>query len=82
MLSVRNKKVVKYRDEENKVSLVLYEFNCDTVSDLPQSEYYEGTEIAQGSIAWIIEAGEFYGYSSSGNWVKQGSSNSSAEEGE
>lgn len=71
MVSVRNKKVVKYREEENKIPLMLYEFNCDTASDLPQSEYYEETEIAQGSIAWIIGTGEFYGYNSSKEWVKQ-----------
>lgn len=72
MLSVRNKEVVKYREEENKVPLVLYKFNCDTASDLPQSEYYEETEIAQGSIAWVIDSAERYVIDSSGNWAKGG----------
>lgn len=69
--SIRKKEIIKYRDEEHKVPLVYYEFNCDEVSDLPINPAVDGEEIAQGSIAWVISTGEFYGYTSTGSWVNQ-----------
>ena len=68
--SIRKEKVVKYRDEENKQPLVYFEFNCDEVADLPIG-MIEEKEIAQGSIAWVISTGEFYGYTSTSSWVNQ-----------
>lgn len=68
--SIRKEKVVKYRDEETKQPLVYFEFNCDEATDLPIG-MIEEKEIAQGSIAWVISAGEFYGYTSTGSWVNQ-----------
>lgn len=70
-MTIRKKEIVKYREEENKGPLVQYEFNCDDVSDLPINPVVEGEEIAQGSIAWVISTGEFYGYTSTGAWVNQ-----------
>ncbi len=70
-VTIRYKQVMKYREEENKGPLVYYEFNCDEESDLPTNPAVNGEEIAQGSIAWVISTGEFYGYTSTGSWVNQ-----------
>lgn len=73
-LVIRKREVVKYRESENKGPLVRYELDCDTTSDLPTEDIIEGEEMAQGSIAWIVKDGVFYGYSSDGEWNKQGDS--------
>ena len=70
-LTIRDKQVLKYRDEEKKTPIVIYEFICDKVSDLPIGNVVEGEEISQGSLAWIIELGAFYGLTSTGTWVNQ-----------
>jgi hypothetical protein len=68
---IRDKQIAKYRDEENKKPLVWYEIIVDKVSELPTSPIASDEEIAQGSIAWVVETGEFYGYTSTGTWVNQ-----------
>lgn len=68
---IRDKQVAKYRDEEKKKPLVWYEIIVDKVSELPTSPIVSDEEIAQGSIAWVVETGDFYGYASTGQWVNQ-----------
>jgi hypothetical protein len=52
-------------------SVVVAELNCDTSSDLPAVDGLSGRILAQGSIAWDIATGDFYGLNSSGTWVNQ-----------
>ena len=68
---IRSKKVIAYRDEENKRPLVEFEFTCDSTSDLPTSPLVSGEEIAQGSLAWVVADADYYGYMSTGEWVNQ-----------
>ena len=73
---IRNSEFIKYEDSKNYVR---YEFDLDAASELTGLEAYldPNTVIAQGSIAWVIDTGEFYGMTAGGNWVNQtgGSSN-------
>lgn len=67
MMTIRSACFLKYQDGEN---IVRYEIDVDTAAELPET-IEEGTKIAQGSIAWVISAGEFYGMSSEGEWINQ-----------
>jgi len=48
---------------------------CDTAKDLPRAQ----ASWDMGSIAWVLETGDFYGLNSSGNWVLQTRRTSAAE---
>lgn len=67
---IRSKKIIAYREEENKNPLVEFEFTCDKQSDLPTT-VASGEEIAQGSLAWVVEDATYYAYTSTGEWVNQ-----------
>jgi hypothetical protein len=69
MLTVKSAKNIGF---ENGKSIEVVELYLDTASDLPVAD--GGIEVmllAQGSIAWDIATGDFYGLNSSGSWVKQ-----------
>lgn len=53
------------------------EMAVDSSSDLTTS--HKGITFTQGSIAWDVSTGDFYGLDSSGTWHKQGGGDSSAE---
>lgn len=63
-----------------RLSKVVIEVDCDTSSDLPTATELEGRILAQGSVAWDISTGDFYGLNSSGVWIKQTGSEESAGE--
>lgn len=44
-----------------------YEFNVDTIAELPTATY-QGTNVAHGSIAYIITTGQFYVLAGDGKW--------------
>lgn len=52
---------------------------ADTVSDFPSVDGIDGCKIAQGSIAWDVSTGDFYGMLSTGDWVNQSSSANTAQ---
>ena len=52
-------------------NLVLVEMALDSSVDLPEVDYQTGQILAQGSIAWDISTGDFYGLNSSGSWINQ-----------
>lgn len=52
-------------------NLVLVEMALDSSADLPEVDYQTEQILAQGSIAWDISTGDFYGLNSSGNWINQ-----------
>ena len=71
-LIIRKREVVQYKEGKKNKPLVRYELDCDTTSDLPSGRIVKGEEMAMGSIAWVVKDGDFYAYSSDGEWNKQG----------
>lgn len=61
-----------------KTNYIRAEIIVDSASELPTE--INGNVLTMGSIAWDISTGDFYALKSNGEWVKQGNSDSSAEE--
>ena len=72
MISIRNEKFIKY---ENNLSVVRMEIDIDSAEELPETNYFSGRTLSQGSIAWDISTGNFYGMTSLGEWILQKGSN-------
>ena len=66
--AVMSRKFLRY---ENELSVERMEICVDAASDLPTVNSITGCKIAQGSIAWDVSTGDFYGMSSTGEWVNQ-----------
>lgn len=56
---------------ESNLRVERMEICVDAASDLPTVNSIPGCKIAQGSITWDISTGDFYGMSSTGEWVIQ-----------
>lgn len=56
---------------ESNLRVERMEICVDTASDLPTVNSITGCMIAQGSIAWDVSTGDFYGMTSTGEWVNQ-----------
>nr|DAU28134.1 MAG TPA: hypothetical protein [Caudoviricetes sp.] len=56
---------------ESNLRVERMELCVDAASDLPTVNSITGCKIAQGSIAWDISTGDFYGMSSTGEWINQ-----------
>lgn len=69
MLSIRKSEVLEIGT--NGESVERMEIDVDTSSDLPNADAFAGKIIAQGSIAWDISTGDFYGMAGDGTWVVQ-----------
>lgn len=69
MLSIRKSEVLEIGT--NGESVERMEIDVDTASELPAVDAFAGKIIAQGSIAWDISTGDFYGMGSDGQWVVQ-----------
>ncbi len=67
---IRSSEFIKYEGGQNYVR---YEFDIDAASELSglAEAVDPGTVIGQGSIAWVIGTGEFYGMTAGGEWVNQ-----------
>ena len=76
MISIRNEKFIAY---ENGLSVVRMEIDVDSAEELPAKDYFSGRTLYQGSIAWDISTGDFYGMTSSGEWILQKRTNSVSE---
>ena len=74
MISIRNEKFIAY---ENSLSVVRMEIDVDSAEELPEIDYFSGRTLYQGSVAWDISTGNFYGMTSSGEWIiqKRGNNN-------
>ncbi|MCR4794269.1 MAG: hypothetical protein K5898_03685 [Ruminococcus sp.] len=76
MYTIRSKNFIKFKNPEKTISVIRAEIDCDSVSDLPAVDDISGCELAQGSIAWVINDARFYGLNSEGQWcVQTGGSN-------
>ena len=68
MLSIISEKFIRF---ENASSVVIAELRIDTAEELPAADALAGRILAQGSLAWDISTGDFYGLNSSGEWINQ-----------
>lgn len=66
--SVMARKFLQFKEEK---SVERMEICVDTIEDLPEADGINGCLIAQGSIAWDISTGDFYGMASTGEWIIQ-----------
>lgn len=70
MYSIRNTEFIRY-DHSSGRSVNRVEIDVDSASDLPAADDIDGILLYQGSIAWDISTGDFYGLKSDGTWYKQ-----------
>lgn len=54
------------------IKIVIADIQVDKESELPSEDGFAGYLLYQGSIAWVIETGEFFAMDSNGVWYKQG----------
>ena len=73
MYSIRDTEFIRY-DHSSGRSVNRVEIDVDTASDLPAADDIDGILLYQGSIAWDISTGDFYGMQSDGTWCRQNSS--------
>lgn len=72
MVTIRNSEFIRFADDNGaKKSVVRAELDIDSASDLPAADGIDGMLLFQGSIAWDISTGDFYGLQSDGTWKKQ-----------
>ena len=76
MLSIRSEEFIRY---ERGLSVVRMEIDVDTAEEIPDIDGIAGIILYQGSIAWDISTGNFYGLTSSGEWILQKRTNSVSE---
>lgn len=68
MISIRNEEFIKY---ENNKSVMRMEIDVDSAEELPDIDDFSGRIMYMGSVAWDISTGDFYGLTSTGEWVLQ-----------
>ena len=68
MISIIKEKFIRF---DNSKSVVLAEICVDTAEELPNADGITGRILVQGSLAWDISTGDFYGLNSSGEWINQ-----------
>lgn len=56
---------------ESNLRVERMEICVDAAADLPTVNSITGCKIAQGSIAWDVSTGDFYGMTSTGDWINQ-----------
>ena len=56
---------------ESNLRVERMEICVDAAADLPTVNSIAGCKIAQGSIAWDMSTGDFYGMTSTGDWINQ-----------
>lgn len=70
MISIRRTEFIRY-DYSSARSIDRVELDIDSASELPTVDAFDGMRLYQGSIAWDISTGDFYGLNSLGEWYKQ-----------
>ena len=71
MYTIRTQSFIKFKKPEKTISVIRAEIDCDTETDLPAVDAISGTELYQGSTAWVIGTGDFFALNSSETWIKQ-----------
>lgn len=70
MISIRRTEFIRY-DYSSARSIDRVELDIDSASELPTVDAFDGMRLYQGSIAWDVSTGDFYGLNSEGTWYKQ-----------
>ena len=68
MLTILKEKFMSF-DDPNAV--IIAELAVDSKTELPEADGIEGRILSQGTLAWEISTGDFYGLKSNGTWVNQ-----------
>ena len=68
MLTILKERFMNFSDQR---SVVIAELAVDTKAELPTVNGIDGRTLGQGSLAWEVSTGTFYGLMSSGVWVDQ-----------
>lgn len=76
MITIMKQIFLRYEGEK---SVERMEICVDAASDLPSADGITGCMIAQGSIAWDVSTGDFYGMTSTGEWVNQSGNANTAQ---
>jgi len=73
MLSIIRIEFIRFisYDYTSARSLNRVELCVDSASELPAVDAFDNMLLAQGSIAWDVSTGDFYGLGSDGTWYKQ-----------
>ncbi|MDE5620356.1 MAG: hypothetical protein K2I80_07525 [Ruminococcus sp.] len=66
MISITKKSFISFTDD--KKSRIIAEIYADDVSELPENDGFDGCELAQGSVAYVIKSGGLYILGSDGKW--------------
>lgn len=66
MISIIKKSFISFTDERK--SSIIAEIYADDVSELPEKDGFDGYELAQGSVAYVIKSGGFYILGGDGKW--------------
>ena len=61
-----HKRFIKYPDDDK--TRIIAEIYVDDVSELPENDGFDGYELAQGSVAYVIKSGRLYILGSDGKW--------------
>ena len=82
MFTIRNSEFIRFDSQGRSVERL--ELDLDTSADLPGAQNGEvavsGRVAVQGSIAWDISTGDFYGLKSDGAWCKQDGTDASSND--
>lgn len=65
------KRNTKHVTDSTGKAVEIMEIDVSTADELPAIDFFTGSIIGQGSIAWCINEGAFYGLNSDGEWVNQ-----------
>ncbi|MCM1009240.1 MAG: hypothetical protein NC485_15230 [Ruminococcus flavefaciens] len=72
MLSIKKLNYQSFAKTTGEKSRISVEIFADTISDLPETEGFDGYTLCMGSIAYVIETGEMYVLGSDGQWYGSG----------
>ena len=75
-MEIRELKTVHFTNTNFRIARV--ELDCDTTADLPAKDALSGYELSIGSVALIVQTGDFYVLGSDGTWYAADGSGSAA----
>lgn len=73
---IRSTNFIRFSEGKSVEMMDIY---VASASELPSVDYFEGRLIAEGSIAWDISTGTFYGFANN-TWYAQNGSDASASD--
>lgn len=68
MISITKKDFIKHSVIPSERSIIIAEIYADDVSELPEKDGFDGYELAQGSVAYVIKSGGLYILGGDGKW--------------